>query len=219
MGSRKTKGKRRGTTPTDEQFSAYEGAFNYFNQILFEGQLAPLMLNFSRRANSRGFYFPEAWRRGKDQAVAELSLNPDVLDRPPRDSLSTLVHEMVHHWQFSHGIPSRRGYHNKEWAAKMMEVGLHPSHTGEPGGDTVGQHMTHYIVEGGPFDRAFLAIPPEILLPWTSAGGTQEAKKKKQKTRQKTAYACPGCEAKVWGKPDLFILCGHCEERLEEETV
>lgn len=213
----KPRKRRKQATPTSEQFFAYEAAFNYFNQVLFANELGPLMLNFSRKARSRGFYFPGAWRRGKDNSVAELSLNPDVLDRPPRDSLSTLVHEMVHHWQFSFGTPSRRGYHNKEWAAKMIEMGLHPSDTGEPGGNIVGQQMTHYIVEDAPFDRAFAAMPPEVLLPWTSAAGTQATKKKRQ-ARRKTAYNCPSCDAKVWGKPSLSILCGECGEPFEENA-
>ncbi len=218
---RSTKARKidRPRTPTGEQFSAYEGAFNYFNEALFGGKLSPLMLNFSRKAQSKGFYCPGAWRRGmKEAAVAELSLNPDVLDRPARDALSTLVHEMCHHWQFCFGKPSRRGYHNKEWATKMIEIGLHPSDTGAPGGNTVGQHMTHYIVDGAPFDRSFSAIPQEILLPWTSAGSMEAAKKKRQ-ARQKTSYACPVCEAKVWGKPGLSILCGECQEPFDEETA
>jgi predicted SprT family Zn-dependent metalloprotease len=177
------------------------------------------MLNFSRKAQTRGFYCPDLWRNGaKEEAVAELSLNPDVLDRPPRDALSTLVHEMCHHWQFSFGRPSRRGYHNKEWAGKMVEIGLHPSDTGEPGGATVGQRMTHYIIDGGPFDRSFSAMPPEILLPWTSAASL-EATKKKRQARKKTPYTCPVCEAKVWGKPQLSIICGECQEPMEEEET
>jgi hypothetical protein len=44
--------------------------------------------------------------------------------------LSTLVHEMVHVWQETYGNPSRRGYHNRQWAEKMREVGLQPSSTG-----------------------------------------------------------------------------------------
>lgn len=219
MGSTKARRAPRARTPTGEQFSAYEGAFDYFNKALFAGTLLPLMLNFSRKAQSKGFYCPGMWHRGmKETAVAELSLNPDVLDRPARDALSTLVHEMSHHWQFCFGKPSRRGYHNKEWAAKMIEIGLHPSDTGEPGGDTVGQHMTHYIVEGGAFDRAFSAIPQHILLPWTSAGSLERAKKKRQ-ARQKTSYACPVCEAKVWGKPGLSLICGECQEPFDEETA
>ena len=61
---------------------------------------------------------------------------------------------MAHQWQRHHGKPSRTGYHNKEWAAKMIEVGLVPSSTGEIGGKQVGQHMTHYIADGGAFAQA-----------------------------------------------------------------
>ena len=34
----------------------------------------------------------------------------------------------------------------------MQSIGLMPSDTGEPGGKRHGQQMTHYIIEGGPFD-------------------------------------------------------------------
>lgn len=76
--------------------------------------------------------------------------------------------------------------------------------------------MTHFIVEDGPFvDRAFHAMPKETLLPWTSAGSLQAAKKKRQ-VHQKTAYECPTCDAKVWGNPGLSITCGVCQEPFEE---
>jgi hypothetical protein len=61
------------------------------------------------------------------------------------------VHEMVHLWQFRLGTPSRKGYHNREFAEKMKSVGLMPSSTGQPGGDEVGQHMADYPIAGGPF--------------------------------------------------------------------
>ena len=37
---------------------------------------------------------------------------------------------MTHVWQHQHGKPSSRGYHNREWAAKMKAIGLQPSNTG-----------------------------------------------------------------------------------------
>jgi hypothetical protein len=206
-----------GKTPTGEQFRAYEAAFDYFNRALFSGQLPPVMLNFSRKARSRGFYCTCAWQR-KEESVPEISLNPDELDRPPREALSTLVHEMVHHWQQCFGKPSRAAYHNREWAEKMVAVGLQPSDTGLPGGKVVGQHMTHYIVEGGPFAVSFAAMPQHILLPWTSAGSLEEAKKKRT-AKCKTPYTCDGCGAKVWGKPGLNIVCGDCDESFVEEPV
>jgi predicted SprT family Zn-dependent metalloprotease len=82
--------------------------------------------------------------------VDEIAMNPVYFSiRTIKATLSTLVHEMVHQWQFHFGEPGRRGYHNKQWAARMERVGLMPSDTGEPGGRKVGQSMTHYIIAGG----------------------------------------------------------------------
>ena len=50
--------------------------------------------------------------------------HPDILSRPIEESMGTLVHEMVHFWQQEFGTPSRRGYHNREWADKMEALGL-----------------------------------------------------------------------------------------------
>ncbi|EAX1143157.1 sprT domain-containing protein, partial [Salmonella enterica] len=71
------------------------------------------------------------------------------------DTLSTLVHEMVHVWQ--HYAPVKKcrgGYHDRVWGAKMEEVGLMPSKTGLPGGKKNWQQMTHYIIRGGRFQKA-----------------------------------------------------------------
>jgi hypothetical protein len=62
-----------------------------------------------------------------------------------------LVHEMAHVWQHAHGKRTRNGYHNKEWAAKMDELGQLPSDTGQPGGKRTGQKCSHYIAKVGPF--------------------------------------------------------------------
>ncbi|SPE34073.1 hypothetical protein SBA3_2090010 [Candidatus Sulfopaludibacter sp. SbA3] len=33
---------------------------------------------------------------------------------------------MAHVWQQTHGKPPTRSYHDRQWAAKMKEIGLHP---------------------------------------------------------------------------------------------
>jgi hypothetical protein len=130
---------------------------------------------------------------------------------------------MVHLWQQEFGTPSRRAYHNKEWAHKMEIVGLIPSHTGEPGGNRTGQNMTHYIEDGGGFERAFEAMPVEYLLPFTAleytgaSSGGRGAGKAKKKDLSKLKYTCPICEAHVWGKVGLYIKCGDCGEAFECE--
>lgn len=75
---------------------------------------------------------------------------------------------MAHCWQFCLGTPSPNGYHNKEWAYKMMEIGLHPSTTGKPGGAITGMLMSDYVIEGGPFWAASIELIQKMKfqLPW-----------------------------------------------------
>lgn len=202
-------------TPTREQFRAYERLYKYFNDALFAGALPACVLNFSRHSNTLGFFAPERWSRGQD-VRHEISLNPATLKlRTPEQVCSTLAHEMVHLWQAEHGKPSRAGYHNKEWAERMKSIGLMPSTTGEPGGETTGQKMTHYVIAGGPFERAFAAMPHEYF-PWLCAA--EEPGTEKKKSANKVRYSCPECEARVWGKPDLSIRCNECRVDFEEDA-
>jgi hypothetical protein len=79
-----------------------------------------------------------------------------------------------------------------------------PSSTGEPGGKRTGQHVSHYIVDGGPFDLAFQAR--EFTIPYYDRQSETETTRKKLKV----TYTCPSCEDKVWGKPDVQPHCGKC---------
>jgi hypothetical protein len=206
--------------PTHAQFTAYQQIFDYFNAALFDNQLPGVLLNFSRKANTHGFFAPERWENGLKVKTHEISLNPQTLAREPKLVLSTLVHEMVHLWQQDFGTPSRRAYHNKQWAQKMESVGLIPSHTGEPGGNKTGQNMTHYIEAGGRFDKAFEAMPEAYLLPFTSREyGMQGSGKTGAKTKDKSKlkYTCPVCAVNVWGKVGLYLKCGDCDQELEPE--
>jgi len=211
---------RRPPKPTPEQTRAFQRMYDHFNRRLFDGELAPVLLNFSRMSRTYGFFAPERWRGGDgERGCHEISLNPAHLaTREPREVASTLVHEMVHAWQHEHGSPSRAGYHNRQWAQKMEAVGLMPSATGEPGGKKTGQQMTHYIIEGGPFARAFDKLPQAAWFPWLCAPEADgpRARRRRRSAKSKTKYTCPSCLANVWGKPELDIRCGVCDELFEE---
>ncbi len=212
--------------PTLEQFRKYQAAYDYFNKSLFGGELQPCLLVFregKRKANSIvvGHFAPFRWWRGPLHCH-EISLNPEALNRELCETMSTLVHEMAHQWQQDHGTPPRGGYHDRQWAAKMVEIGLIPSDCGGPGGRQTGQRMSHYIQEGGGFDEALKAMPETVRLPWvtghqlTIVRGKPEDADKEEKTRNKVKYHCPDCKTKVWGKPDLHIICGDCDARFAE---
>lgn len=202
--------------PTPKQAKAYQAMYDYFNRVLFGGALAPLLLNFSRRANSYGFFAPERWMGG-EVAHHEISLNPSYLStREPREVASTLAHEMVHAWQHEHGTPSRTGYHNKEWATKMEAIGLIPSSTGAPGGSRVGQRMSHYVEDGGRFARAFERMPENCWFPWVCGESGEGKARRARSVRSKTKYECLACATNVWGKPGLLVQCGVCDELFVE---
>ncbi len=201
------------TKPTLEQFAKYQAAYDYFNHKLFRKALCPCLLVF-REGKKKGasmvlgHFAPNRWTKGK-AACHEISLNPEALHLPFPETMSTLVHEMVHQWQHDHGDPPRAGYHNREWAAKMNEVGLVPSDTGQPGGKQTGQRMDHYIEPAGAFKEAIDVMPAKLQLPWITGGVTGEAKPKKD--RNKVKYLCEECAINIWGKPGLHVICGECE--------
>jgi hypothetical protein len=201
--------------PTAAQFAAFRAMYDYFNAALFDGQLRAVLLNFSRAANTLGFFAPLRWERAGD-TTHEISLNPAYLKhREPRDVASTLVHEMVHCWQQEHGAPSRRGYHNAEWAAKMESVGLMPSSTAAPGGARVGYRVSHYVIEGGPFAVAYERMPSEFLLPWLCWEHRGRGAKK-PRAASKVKFTCEGCGANAWGRPGLRLVCGDCELAMDD---
>ena len=102
-----------------------------------------------------------------------------------------------------------------EWAAKMHAIGLHPSDTGRPGGKEIGQSCSHYIIEAGPYARAFaeLAAQPDFSALYVELWDDADARKKrKAKSASKTRYTCPSCELNAWAKPGVRLVCGECDE-------
>ncbi len=189
----------------------FEEAFNFFNASLFCGKLPFAVLTLQRKAKSRGYFAPYRFANRGDAAIAhEVALNPDSFcERTDAEILSTLVHEMVHLWQQELGKPSG-SHHNKEWAAKMKSLGLHPSHNGLPGGKETGQRVTHYIVPGGAFEAAYAALEVTgFVLNWQSPALPADAK---AKLSSKTKYTCEGCNQNAWAKPGAQLACYSCYE-------
>ena len=146
--------------PTPDHYVEFYVAFTHFNHALFESGLPDCLITMSRRG--RGYFKAQAWL-GRGRVTDEISLSPDQLGAPTLDTLAVLVHEMTHQWQAYFGAPTRSGYHNREWAARMETLGLIPSDTGRPGGKRTGQSMGHYVSDGGPFEQAAKALARDRL--------------------------------------------------------
>jgi len=207
---------------TITEYGTFDMAYQHFNSTLFGGKLPDCIITLNRKKGTRGyFHFQKFISRGEDgQLVSEIALNPDeFIGRTDKEILSTLVHEEVHLWQYYSDVPCRIGYHDKTFAEKMKEIGLYPSADGTVGGKETGQKMTHYIIEGGAFDKScdeFLAVREEGLN-WNSAPDVVEPKGKKKSSRAK--FTCPDCGQNAWAKHDARLACGDCSVPLVAEDL
>jgi SprT-like family len=146
---------------TPVEYRAFQEAYDFFNAELFGGSLPHVLVTLQRHAKARAYFSPERFSGRNEAKVTahELAMNPDSFTgRTDESILSTLAHEMAHVWQQTHGTPPRRSYHDRQWAAKMKEIGLQPSTNGEPGGKETGQSVTHYIIPGGLYAKAYAKL-------------------------------------------------------------
>jgi predicted SprT family Zn-dependent metalloprotease len=206
------------------EYESFQIAYDHFNATLFEGRL-PLCLITMRISNKKayGYFSPERFTTrdnngllinivdNKDKYTDEIALNPETFGgRTDFDILSTLAHEMVHLHQHHFGKKSRAGYHDKAWGKAMKVIGLHPSDTGAVGGKEIGQQMTHYVIEGGPYDISCKELlDAGFKLEWQAL--TPLAPEKKAK-KNKVTYTCPSCQQNAWAKPGAKLKCGECDE-------
>lgn len=207
--------------PTRETYTALQDAYDHFNRELFNDALPQALIVLHRKKGARGYFWSEMWQAHVDnesdtKTLDEIALTPETLDRSDKEVLSTLVHEMVHLWQYHKGKPSRSGYHNHEWADMMEDVGLHPTTDGTWQGKPTGQKCTHLIVDNHRFDVAATTfLTDRKVISWYGVTqGTKETKK------NKVAYTC-GCTPviKVWAKPGITsLICSDCEQAFKEEV-
>lgn len=244
--------------PTLAQYQALQRAYDHFNAALFGGQLPPCLITLRSSHRHHGYHHEARFVNLRGQTVAELGLHPGFFTlRAPEETLSTLVHEMVHHWQAHFSQPSKGNPHNREWAAKMRSLGLEPSSTGLPGGKDGGHSVSHYIRPEGAFLRACRELLGQgFALPWfdrhvpttpetqaqhrqalAEAGvaleladppvavlqtlpvedaSTSLIPPAPKRASDRVRYHCPGCGIKAWAAPQTQLLCGSCEQPLQE---
>lgn len=226
-----------GPQPTEEAYTDILFAFYWFNERLFERRLDVPLITLSRKPRMLGAFAPYRFERNSGERAHEIMLNPQYLRlRDDYGSLSTLVHEMAHQWREdfgpddSKGKCQRRGYHDEVWAACMERIGLVPSDTGRPGGKRTGTRVSHFIVQGGPFDVAAQElISRGFVIRWgdrlatplrASPGVPGESAKLPRTSRAKDRikFSCLACGLNAWAKPSAQLKCAPCDALLAAQT-
>lgn len=200
--------------------------YDRFNTLLFDAALPPCMLTLRNKGRAAGYFQYTcfgAYPTEQQGSVDHIALNTEMFrERTEEDICSTLVHEMVHLWQYHFGEDKpKKGYHNREWGLKMRALGLMPSNTGQLGGKQTGVKMSHYIlrdaIDGPVFASTYQRVCGERtpLLTWHEVPVLIE----KPKPRPKLKYLCSGCEAKAWAYEGTQLQCGACETVMENEEA
>jgi hypothetical protein len=149
----------RRVNPTRQFYEHVSAIALHFNRGLFDNSLPTPLFTLKRGIGALGHFSPNRWISQGGQVVGEISLNPALFGQHSwLQLMQTIAQQQCHLWQHVHGEPSRPGYHNAEWAAKMKQIGLVPSSTGVPGGRTTGQSMSAYPEPGGKFINACVEL-------------------------------------------------------------
>ncbi len=155
-------------SPTISFYSTLQVAYDHFNAELFEGKLPHCLITLRSASRVYGYHHAGRFISPTGEQIDEIGLHPGFFTlRPIESVLSTLVHEMVHHWQENLGTPSPANAHNQEWAKQMESLGLMPSDTGLPGGKRTGRSVSHYIIPDGKFlPSCRKLVEGGFVIPW-----------------------------------------------------
>lgn len=205
------------TSPTAKVYPELDKAYSALNEGLFGGTLPDCLITLQRKKKTFGFFCKGrfgSFDASDKKRVDEIALNPEHLNkRPAVETLSTLLHEMVHLWQHHFGTPTRTNHHNREWADKMKSIGLQPRNA--KGGET-GNKTSHVIMEAG----AFMDLAPGIIeLGFDpEAFGDLSPLETEAPAKRSGAYAkyvCAECGTKARAKPGLDLRCGEHGKMIE----
>ncbi len=222
-----------GLKPSQDMYEDWQNNYDFLNERLFGFELPNCLITLQRRNGTYGYFKAETFKREDGEQCDEIALNPSHYDPDqPIGLLSTLAHEMVHLWQHHYGSPGRGRYHNREWADKMIALGLQPSHTGKPGGRETGDTMNHLIIRDGTFERSaneLLQIRPAMT--WVErdmlnketplpSSTILDEETSAPKSGRRFRYECPYyevCRQCFEGRYGLAVLCK--EHQLEMTIV
>lgn len=220
--------------PTQQTYDELQQAYVFLNTELFGSVLPPCLITLQRKRHTAGYFVSKRFVNRSGEFSDEIAINPAYFATTPiKETLSTIAHEMVHLWQHHFGNAGRGRYHNKEWAEKMISIGLHPSDTGEPGGRVTGDLMSDYIIGGGRFDSVCdKLLSQDYIISWLDRLTNTDKSRLEtdqinelvelgvkidlddsppKSNRVKYSHICLNKKAvNVWGKPGLNLSCLDC---------
>ena len=200
-----------------------EKLYRELNVDKFGGELEEPIITVQSTPRAYGHVTCSKVWKSKENQKYELNMGAGTIGRPIEETVSTMLHEMVHIYNMMHDIQdcSRNNtYHNKKFKAKAEEVGLIIDHDPRIGWSITSpsDDLILYIAEKG-WEDILINRQEGYRIPIggakgkdTGEGGEEgKATKKPSSTRK---YICPCCGISTRATKAIRIMCMDCEEQM-----
>lgn len=188
--------------------TALNKAFDFLNEKFFGSALPKTVITIQADMKQRAYgWFTafESWANTDTNKSTEINISANYLNRPPQESISTLLHEMCHLYAYHIKIQdtSRSGtYHNarfKEIAeGRGLEVAKHEKY---------GWTMTKLKEETKSIIQPIVELLTlKRIVPTKATGKTSSTRK----------YVCEQCSMTVRATKAVNVICGDCGVQMSE---
>lgn len=192
-----------------ETITALENIFDKLNAIYFEGKLPRPVITVQTTPKAYGHCTTKKVWKSETEAMYEINLGAEFINRPKENTCCTLLHEMVHLYCTENSIADtcQKGrYHNKTFKAECEARDL-----------TVEYDRANGYAHTSPTD-AFKAKLKEAGVDLTVRFARIMPKAKAKAEREKAhKYICPICGQEVRTTSELSLICGICEVPMTRE--
>lgn len=210
-----------------KQLTSYNRVAGYLNKIFdllndefFESSLSRPTITIQSTPKAYGhFSLREDTWVSKLGGTHEINIGAGTLSRPIEEVVATLLHEMVHYYNYENGIQDcSRGntYHNRRFKAASEARGLVVTHSDRYGWShtSPGEEILEFVLENGLTD---------ILINRNEFGGFQITGTgthsgtgiiPPRKPSSSRKYICPCCGNSVRATKIVNIACLDCAEQM-----
>ena len=212
-----------------KELTTYNRAAGYLNQIFdllnerfFESELSKPVITIQSTPKAYGHYtLYDAWSVDGEKGMREINMGAGTLARPIEEVAATLLHEMVHYYNDTHGIKDcSRGntYHNKHFRDAAETRGLRVEHHPTYGWTITkpGDELLQFCIDNDLRDIRLTRV--DGFFARMGGSGTHDGSSagtvtptKKSSTRK---YVCPCCGMIVRATKEVRISCMDCETQL-----
>ena len=209
-----------------KELTSYNRAAGYLNKVFdllnerfFENALSRPTITIQSTPRAYGHFSlrEDAWV-SKLGGTHEINIGAGTLARPIEEVAATLLHEMIHYYNFENGVQDcSRGntYHNRRFKAAAEARGLIVTHSEKYGWSHTepGEELLDFILETGLTD-ILISRNEDSGFHITGTGTHSGAAGGPPKISSTRKYICPCCGNSVRATKNVNIACMDCNMQM-----